>query len=140
MDSPELNLIMPLGSNFGWGVCGRYLAKEIHRIAKIHLITDSISLEKIGDENDYHFLKKMEMTKDEIKNVANPDGELSLESPVLQAIEGENLVGVEPTSCEEELDLPVALTASFALDRLGLLLVQSPRALEIGSKRLAREA
>ena len=50
-------LILPRGNNFGWGVCGKYLVKEISDITDVKYITESFSVEDIGDEYEFHFLK-----------------------------------------------------------------------------------
>ena len=50
-------LILPRGNNFGWGVCGMYLVKEISNITQVKYIADEFTLVDIGDELDFNFLK-----------------------------------------------------------------------------------
>ena len=50
-------LILPRGNNFGWGVCGMCLVKEISNITQVKYITEEFSVVDIGDELDFYFLK-----------------------------------------------------------------------------------
>ena len=50
-------LILPRGNNFGWGVCGKYLVKEISAITQVKYIAEEFGVGDIGDELDFYFLK-----------------------------------------------------------------------------------
>ena len=50
-------LILPCGSQFGWGICGKYLVKELSEFTDISYITEAFDLNDIGDELDFQFLK-----------------------------------------------------------------------------------
>ncbi|MCP4252935.1 MAG: glycosyltransferase family 4 protein [Candidatus Scalindua sp.] len=78
-------LVLPRGNNFGWGVCGKYLVKEISDITDVKYITDNFSVEDIGDEYEFHFLKS-KLLDDEETQVINNDVNSQVGSPVLQAI------------------------------------------------------
>ena len=52
-----IHLILPCGSNFGWGICGKYLVKELCDLCETALITENFDAGSIGDELEYHFLK-----------------------------------------------------------------------------------
>ncbi len=91
----EIYLILPRGNNFGWGICGKYLVKEMAGLAKnVKYVTEPLSLENIGDELDYFLLQrywvpvqaleeKMIMTKSAIDLGS---------SPVIQSIQGSNML------------------------------------------------
>ena len=82
-------LILPCGSNFGWGICGKYLVKELCDLSEATLITENFDAGDIGDELDYHFLKsKLDIGKrkpDKRKQMQHVD------HPVLQAITDQTL-------------------------------------------------
>ena len=84
-------LVLPRGNNFGWGVCGKYLVKEISDITDVKFITDSFSVEEIGDEYEFHFLKS-KLLNDTEARVFSGDGSRRVGSPVLQAIGNQALM------------------------------------------------
>jgi glycosyltransferase involved in cell wall biosynthesis len=80
-------VIMPWGKTFGWGVCGRYLTKELSRMANIRLLTKQWHRELA--ENDLEFRCFSELLADEqdLKRLeANND-----RFPVLQGISDHRL-------------------------------------------------
>ena len=78
-------LVLPRGNNFGWGVCGKYLVKEISDITDVKYITDNFSVEDIGDEYEFHFLKS-KLLDDVETQVINNDVNRQVGGPVLQEI------------------------------------------------------
>lgn len=84
-------LILPRGKSFGWGVCGKYLVKEISDIADVKYITESFSVEDIGDEYEFHFLKSKLLDDAEAKGI-NSDVNRRVSGPVLQAIANHTLI------------------------------------------------
>ena len=84
-------LVLPRGNNFGWGVCGKYLVKEISDITDVKFITDSFSVEEIGDEYEFHFLKSKLLNDTEARAFSG-DGSRRVGSPVLQAIGNQALM------------------------------------------------
>ena len=83
-------LILPRGSQFGWGICGKYLVKELSELAEIKYITEAFDLNDIGDELDFHFLKSKYMRRQEIDASAGEPG-VNINHPVLKAITDESL-------------------------------------------------
>ena len=82
-------LVLPCGSNFGWGICGKYLVKELSDLAETALITEDFSAGDIGDELEYHFLKSRLASR-------YSKGRINVSSrhvahPVLQAITDQTL-------------------------------------------------
>ncbi|MBT5307523.1 MAG: glycosyltransferase family 4 protein [Candidatus Scalindua sp.] len=84
-------LILPRGNNFGWGVCGKYLVKEISNITDTKYITENFGVEDIGDEYEFHFLKSKLISETEATNI-NSGESRQVEGPVLQAISNHSLV------------------------------------------------
>ena len=83
-------LILPCGSNFGWGICGKYLVKELCDLCEATLITEQFDADDIGDELDYHFLKsKLDHRQKEI--LTNGKATQRVDHPVLQAITDQTL-------------------------------------------------
>ncbi len=86
-----LYLILPVGSNFGWGICGTYLVKELSEITEIKYITDNFDVSDIGDELSFTFLKSKLLEESEALKIKN--GTISqVPYPVLQAIGDKTLM------------------------------------------------
>jgi glycosyltransferase involved in cell wall biosynthesis len=83
-------LILPRGSQFGWGICGKYLVKELSELTEISYITETFDLNDIGDELDFHFLKNMQVRHHEMGLAMNEPGG-KVDHPVLKAITDESL-------------------------------------------------
>jgi glycosyltransferase involved in cell wall biosynthesis len=84
-----LSLIMPVGSKHGWGVCGKYLALEISRLAIVNFVTED--LEGGVDKDHYGFLSEINTSLELLKTLQGAQGIYTFQEPVLQAIEGANL-------------------------------------------------
>jgi glycosyltransferase involved in cell wall biosynthesis len=93
-------LILPRGKNFGWGVCGKYLVKEMSDITDVTFITESFSAEDIGDEFEFHFLKSKLLSDEEAKAINNDVGR-NVGGPILQAIGDQTMMpwGAEINGC-----------------------------------------
>ena len=83
-------LIFPTGRMHGWGVCGRYLTKEIGDIIKIGFITDELIPDKTIDEFEYHELKRVLLTQEQVQTILKGSNNINI--PVLQAIQGSNML------------------------------------------------
>jgi glycosyltransferase involved in cell wall biosynthesis len=84
-------LILPMGHSFGWGVCGKYLVKEISQITEVKHITEKCTISDIGDELDFYFLKSKLAGKEEVDNIKN--GVLKhVDCPILHAISNHELL------------------------------------------------
>ena len=56
-----IHLALPLGSAHGWGVCGKYLTREMAKLTQVGLFTDPFDLKDIGDELEFAVLKSKVM-------------------------------------------------------------------------------
>jgi glycosyltransferase involved in cell wall biosynthesis len=83
-------LILPRGSQFGWGICGKYLVKELSEYTELKYITEAFDLNDIGDELDFQFLRSKFMSRQEIDASAGEPG-VNINHPVLKAITDESL-------------------------------------------------
>ncbi|TSA52859.1 MAG: glycosyltransferase family 1 protein [Planctomycetaceae bacterium] len=86
-----LYLVFPLGNNFGWGVCGKYLAKELAKITATKLLANPDEMNKINDELDHLFLKSVFADREAFATGLKG----ALPEPVIQAIMGHNLLPIE---------------------------------------------
>ena len=83
-------LILPRGNMFGWGLCGKYLVKEIAALTDIKYITKEFNVDEIGDELDFHFLGRKLIKADEVGMLSS--GALKeVDFPILQAIPNHTL-------------------------------------------------
>ena len=78
-------LALPVGNRHGWGVCGKYLTRELSALTEVALITDPFDAEDLGDELDYALLKS------KVGISAAPKG-----GPVLQSIANTSLAPYRP--------------------------------------------
>jgi len=70
-------LATPTGAFHGWGVCGRYLAKELSALERVTLLTEPFDVREAGDELDYRLLRGLLCSEEPVEPV---------EAPVLQAV------------------------------------------------------
>lgn len=82
-----LHLVFPLGHNYGWGVCGRYLAKELAKITETKLLTGPDDINRVDDELDRLFLRGISADREAVTG--------ALPGAVIQAIMGHNLLPME---------------------------------------------
>lgn len=88
-------LILPRGNNFGWGVCGKYLVKEMSAITEVKYIAEKFGVGDIGDELDYYFLKSQLIGEAEDKEIK--DGVIKqVDYPILQAMDNITLLPTGP--------------------------------------------
>ena len=84
-----LTLALPLGNSFGWGICGKYLAREIARLGPARLVGSPFEVADIGDEFEYSELQRLFV--DRAATEFSAQG-----SDVLQAITGSDLMPMAP--------------------------------------------
>ncbi|ODS33887.1 MAG: hypothetical protein SCARUB_00958 [Candidatus Scalindua rubra] len=84
-------LILPRGNNFGWGVCGKYLVKEISDITDVKYITENFGVNDIGEEYEFYFLKSRLISEAEAREI-NSGVIIQVNQPILQAIGNQTLM------------------------------------------------
>lgn len=83
-------ITLPVGSYHGWGVCGKYLVKELSQITEVLLITEHIDPASIGDDTAYKLLKEKAVSVEEYQRIKNIS-EHRLDGPALHAIIGNTM-------------------------------------------------
>ena len=81
-------LVLPRGHTFGWGVCGKYLTRELARLSPVVLLTEPFTADHIGDDLDYLFLKGVSGALRDILDHT----QTRLPHPVLQALTDHRLM------------------------------------------------
>jgi glycosyltransferase involved in cell wall biosynthesis len=76
-------LNFPVGAAHGWGVCGRYVARETARLTDMRLLTEPFTAGHIGDELEARQLTSLLPSADEARrlDLRNP---FKLDAPLLQ--------------------------------------------------------
>ena len=75
-------LALPLGTAHGWGVCGRYITRELARQAPVSLITDRLEARLVGDELELAALRALLAPTD----LQAAGRAVELDHPVLQCV------------------------------------------------------
>ncbi len=76
---------LPTGSYHGWGVCGKYIVKELSKITDVGLITENLDFNAIGDELDYRLLRSKLITPGLQAKIRSGEF-VELDGPLLQSI------------------------------------------------------
>src|SRR4030095_8434183 len=83
---------MPMGTSHGWGVCGRYITRELARLAPVRLITDRLEADLGGDDLELAALRAL-LAPEELLQSGRP---VEVEHPVLQGVPGPDLAPMRP--------------------------------------------
>jgi glycosyltransferase involved in cell wall biosynthesis len=51
-----ITVAMPVGSSHGWGICGKYIAREMAALTPMRLWSEPFTAETVGDELEYQAL------------------------------------------------------------------------------------
>jgi glycosyltransferase involved in cell wall biosynthesis len=84
-------LALPLSTTRSWGVCGRYVTRELARLAPVCLVTDRLEAGLVGDELELAALRGL-LAPPELQAGRAAD----VESPVLQGVPGPDLAPMRP--------------------------------------------
>lgn len=88
-------LVFPVNSFSGWGVCGKYLVRELSKFTEVKLVTENIIYENILDELDYRFLLETKISNEEINDIKNSKN-YEVQCNVLHTIAGNTLLSIMP--------------------------------------------
>jgi glycosyltransferase involved in cell wall biosynthesis len=86
-------LAMPVGSMHGWGICGKYFARELSAWDQVRLLTQGLSPQAVPDEFELRSLVALLPPQNDPTQQNRP---LRVEAPVLMGIPGENLLPCRP--------------------------------------------
>lgn len=95
-------LNFPLGSFHGWGICGKYLTRELSKLANVKLIEENLDEKNFADALDYNFLKNNVVSKDEAKKLFKSNN-----INLIQAITSKAMLPITP---ELKADLNIGYT------------------------------
>lgn len=79
-----INLVLPVGTMHGWGICGINLSKALAAKTEIRLITQRFSVEQIGSPINFAFLKPFVIPFDAVARLQSSSSISNF--PVIQAI------------------------------------------------------
>jgi len=82
--SAMIYIVLPVGSFHGWGVCGKYITKELSRLDEVTLVSPDFTFNDIYDEFDFRLLKSKMIPEEEKSRINNSTG-ICFDHPVLQA-------------------------------------------------------
>jgi glycosyltransferase involved in cell wall biosynthesis len=82
--------VLPTGSFHGWGVCGKYIVRELAKRSTVRLVTEGLSFANIQDEFDFRMLSSVLISDDE-KDAIRSGRVSSVEAAVLQNIVDKSL-------------------------------------------------
>jgi glycosyltransferase involved in cell wall biosynthesis len=78
---------LPVGSSHGWGICGKYVAREMHGLTGdgSRLISHDFNLDAFGDELEYRAIAPLAMSQAQLL-AATANGTRPLDGPLLNSI------------------------------------------------------
>lgn len=82
-----LYLALPIGSAHGWGICGKYVTREMHALTagQARLISHDITPDTLGDEFEYHAIAPLALNQQQIVALT-ANGTRPLDAPLLNSI------------------------------------------------------
>jgi glycosyltransferase involved in cell wall biosynthesis len=85
-------LALPMGTAHGWGVLGRYVTRELARLAPVRLITDRLEAGLVGDALELAALRAL-LAPAELQPAGRA---IELDHPVLQCVIDAGLTPIRP--------------------------------------------
>jgi hypothetical protein len=74
-----LYIIAPVANNYGWGVCGKHLTKELSRLTPVRLITQDPQGISIQNALEQQFFSELLATPDEVERLKHGTTDLVLQ-------------------------------------------------------------
>ena len=90
--SELIYLALPLGTAHGWGICGRYITRELARLGPVRLITDRLEAGLVGDALELATLRAL-LAPAELQSAGRA---VEVDHPVLQCVVGPELTPLRP--------------------------------------------
>ncbi|MCX8028026.1 MAG: glycosyltransferase family 4 protein [Thermodesulfovibrionales bacterium] len=82
---PLIYAVLPVGSYHGWGVCGKYIVKELSNWVSVKLISEGINELSINDELDYRLITSLLIDNDTLSRIKGARV-YKVDTPVIQSI------------------------------------------------------
>jgi glycosyltransferase involved in cell wall biosynthesis len=89
-------LNLPLGSRHGWGVCGKYITRELAKLEAVRLITEPFEDEAIGHPLEAQELRGVLLGQTEIERFPIRDEVRFADGSLLQGIANYTLTPINP--------------------------------------------
>lgn len=90
--SELIYLALPLGTAHGWGICGRYVTRELARLGPVRLITDRLEAGLVGDALELATLHAL-LAPAELQSAGRA---VEVDHPVLQCVVDAGLTPMRP--------------------------------------------
>jgi superkiller protein 3 len=75
-------VVLPWGKTFGWGICGKYITRELARLTSVGFVTQGLNRQRAANELEYRFFIEQLASQEDIKFLEHHNDRC----PVLQAI------------------------------------------------------
>src|SRR5262249_21931973 len=79
---PRCYGVLPWGKTFGWGICGKYITRELARLTSVGFVTQGLNRQRAANELEYRFFIEQLASQEEIEFLEQQNNRC----PVLQAI------------------------------------------------------
>jgi len=91
-------IAFPVGSTHGWGVCGKYVSRQMNTLTHrgVRLISQPFTLADIGDELEVQAIQSMLLRPEDSRTAKNINGISHLPMPLLAAIVDKQLTPWAP--------------------------------------------
>jgi glycosyltransferase involved in cell wall biosynthesis len=77
-------LNLPIGSEFGWGILGKHIARELARLEPTRLLNKHLNQESVGDPFDWIELRRLLLTPHEVACLKTVNGVTCVDGPLIQ--------------------------------------------------------
>jgi glycosyltransferase involved in cell wall biosynthesis len=87
----------PLGSAFGWGICGKYCTLELARRVPTRTVVEEFSQEGVGDGLEWRELAPLLLPRERLARFPREGQIVRLDGPLLECIAGKEMLPASPT-------------------------------------------
>lgn len=83
-----ITLAIPVGSSHGWGVCGKYITRELAALTggQVRLASQPFNVDTVGDELEYQTLNALRLTPQDAIGAQSINGVTRLPHPLLSCV------------------------------------------------------
>lgn len=82
---PLIYTVLPVGSYHGWGICGKYIVRELSNWISVKLISEGFNEASVNDELDYRLLSNLLVDEETLKKIKTSKI-YKVDTPVIQSI------------------------------------------------------
>jgi glycosyltransferase involved in cell wall biosynthesis len=83
-----ITLAIPVGSSHGWGVCGKYITREMHALTggNVRIAIQPFTVDTVGDELEFQILDSLRLTQRDAAGVQVVNGVTHLPHALLSCV------------------------------------------------------